>query len=82
MNMYRVSGWIGVTASKPVTTEKPEPKLPLPEIIDDIHASRSTRPKTKLRDNIANMIKTIPDVLSVSGFCTALCCSRTCGFRF
>merc|ERR1739845_129195 len=48
-------------------------------VLDVIHPGRST-PQTELREKLAKMFKTTPDVIFVFGFRTALGGGRTVGF--
>nr|XP_058152128.1 small ribosomal subunit protein eS24-like [Dasypus novemcinctus] len=49
-------------------------------VIDVLHPGKATVPKTEIRENLAKMYKTTPDVISVFGFRTHFDGGKTTGF--
>nr|XP_058151546.1 small ribosomal subunit protein eS24-like [Dasypus novemcinctus] len=49
-------------------------------VIDVLHPGKATVPKTEIRENLAKMYKTTPDVISVFGFRTHFGGGKTTGF--
>ena len=49
-------------------------------VIDVLHPGKATVPKTEIREKLANMYKTTPDVIFVFGFRTHFGGGKTTGF--
>ncbi|XP_044803139.1 40S ribosomal protein S24-like [Bubalus kerabau] len=49
-------------------------------VIDDLHPGKATVPKTEIREKLAKMYKTTPDVIFVFGFRTHFGGGKTTGF--
>ena len=51
-----------------------------PQVVDVFHTGRATVPKTEVREKLAQMYKTTPDVVFCFGFRTQFGGGRTTGF--
>lgn len=55
-------------------------KLLSPQVVDVLHPGKATVPKTEIREKLAKMYKTTPDVVFVFGFRTQFGGGKTTGF--
>ena len=49
-------------------------------VIDVLHPGKATVPKTEIREKLAKMYKTTPDIIFVFGFRTHFCGGKATGF--
>ena len=54
--------------------------MSLSQVVDVLHPGKSTVPKTEIREKLAKMYKTTPDVVFVFGFRTQFGGGKTTGF--
>lgn len=54
--------------------------LPSLQVVDVLHPGKATVPKTEIREKLAKMYKTTPDVVFVFGFRTQFGGGKTTGF--
>ena len=81
--LYKILGKSSSTGSVTIQTRKfmTNRLLQRTEMVTDVlHPGKATAPKTEIREKLANMYKTSPDVIFVFGFRTHFGGGKTTGF--